>query len=999
MAVEAPSLSSQPADIAQVPHAPIATDGKAPNSNGRNRKRPASPVANDANGASKRAKPNPAKPALGKKRNVVESSDEDDGGDGDVDMDASNQDIAQKPTPINPDASGRVNSNGANHPHIAAQHPKATPPPVDQGSDSSDDDAPLSKSTPQEHSTVPSAPVLKPKSNGKASSSRSAASSKQKTTAPPPESASSDDDKPLAKKVSAKKPTAKTSARAAKKTSAKSKHDDDSSVLSDESQNEESDPYSDSDDDDKPLAKKGPAKKSSGARTDKKAVSKGKAIASSAKGKAKNTNETSAGAKPSKAAVSKGKQSKVKKEESSDDDTPLTKKVKSEEEEQKPKVRAGKKKAGSEQAGNEDEEDLFKWWEADNNDGSAKWTSLAHNGVFFPPPYVPLPKDIKMKYNGVSLTLKPHAEEVAGFFGALLESDHAADKKFQENFFKDWLKVLKDEPPAENIQVTDFKKCDFRPMFEYFELQKEKKKQLTAAQKKQIKAERDEIEKPYLFATVDGRKEKLGNFRVEPPGLFRGRGEHPKKGTYKYRLSPSDIVINIGKDAPVPVPNIPGEWKEVVHDNTVTWLAHWKENVNGNSKYVFLSAGSTWKGQSDRQKFEKARKLQEHIDVIRKDYTAELKSKVMAERQRATAMYLIDRLALRAGNEKGEDEADTVGCCSLRLEHVTLIPPSTVELRFLGKDSIMYEQEVAVDPQVFKNIKIFKAAPKGAEDDLFDRLNTTQLNKHLGNYMEGLSAKVFRTYNASWTFQQQLRALTPKKGTVAEKIAAYNKANKEVAILCNHQKTVSKAHGTSMEKLGDKLFGIKYQRMRLRYSLFTLDPKLKKKHPELVEDESDLDDDACERHEKSVLENNIDKAKKKFEKENLKLQGDGEKPQKPSVLEERLAAIEEDHETMVSERKSRKIEVTAKGTDADKLIANIQKLDDRIGTAKVSIEDRESNKTVALGTSKINYIDPRLTVAWAKKHDVPLEKLFSKTLIQKFPWAIAEVEAEPDWTF
>jgi hypothetical protein len=42
----------------------------------------------------------------------------------------------------------------------------------------------------------------------------------------------------------------------------------------------------------------------------------------------------------------------------------------------------------------------------------------------------------------------------------------------------------------------------------------------------------------------------------------------------------------------------------------VTWLAHWKENINGNSKYVFLSAGSTWKGQSDRQKFEKARELQ-----------------------------------------------------------------------------------------------------------------------------------------------------------------------------------------------------------------------------------------------------------------------------------------------------------------------------------------------------------------------------------------------------
>ncbi len=35
-------------------------------------------------------------------------------------------------------------------------------------------------------------------------------------------------------------------------------------------------------------------------------------------------------------------------------------------------------------------------------------------------------------------------------------------------------------------------------------------------------------------------------------------------------------------------------------------------------------------------------------------------------------MYFIDKLALRAGNEKDSDEsADTVGCCSLRVEHIS----------------------------------------------------------------------------------------------------------------------------------------------------------------------------------------------------------------------------------------------------------------------------------------------------------------------------------------
>jgi DNA topoisomerase-1 len=119
--------------------------------------------------------------------------------------------------------------------------------------------------------------------------------------------------------------------------------------------------------------------------------------------------------------------------------------------------------------------------------------------------------------------------------------------------------------------------------------------------------------------------------------------------------------------------------------------------------------------------------VQKHIDQIRKDYTTELTSKIMADRQRATAMYFIDRLALRAGNEKGDDEADTYGCCSLQFEHVTLEPPNIVKFDFLGKDSMRFQQEVPVEPQVFKNIKLFKKEPKTVGDDLFDRLNVSFL--------------------------------------------------------------------------------------------------------------------------------------------------------------------------------------------------------------------------------------------------------------------------------
>ena len=85
-----------------------------------------------------------------------------------------------------------------------------------------------------------------------------------------------------------------------------------------------------------------------------------------------------------------------------------------------------------------------------------------------------------------------------------------------------------------------------------------------------------------------------------------------------------------------------------------------------------LNPSSKLKGEKDMMKYEKARQLKQMISKIRDDYTAEFKSKEMRIRQRSVALYFIDKLALRAGNEKDEDQADTVGCCSLRVEHITL---------------------------------------------------------------------------------------------------------------------------------------------------------------------------------------------------------------------------------------------------------------------------------------------------------------------------------------
>ena len=660
----------------------------------------------------------------------------------------------------------------------------------------------------------------------------------------------------------------------------------------------------------------------------------------------------------------------VKKEELSDDDVPLSKKataskaskdVKAEVSSPAKKFAKGKTVKKEESADvEEDEGEEYRWWEdPTKGDGTKKWDTLQHQGVIFPPAYEPLPKNVKMLYDGKPISMHPDAEEVATFFGSMLNSTHNVENPtFQRNFFEDFQAILKKTGGAKDssgtkVAIKEFAKCDFRPIYDYYSAQREAKNGLPAAEKKKLKAEKDAIEAPYMYCTWDGRKQKVGNFRVEPPGLFRGRGAHPKTGTVKTRVLPEQITLNIGKEATVPPPPEGHKWKEIRHDKEGTWLAMWQENVNGNYKYVMLAPNSEVKGLSDYKKFEKARELKKHIDRIRADYQKGLKAALTSDRQKATAVYLIDQFALRAGNEKGDDEADTVGCCSLKFEHVTLREPDTVIFDFLGKDSIPFYDEVKVDPQVFKNLKLFKKAPKEEGDEIFDRLTTSALNKHLSNYMPGLTAKVFRTYNASYTMSRLLKDMK-STGTTNEKIKDYNDANRKVAILCNHKRTVAAGHAGQMEKLSERIKGVRYQQWRLKQMMLDIDPKLKKqKGADYFELPEDLDEDWIHEHQAYLVDQQRSKITTKFEKDNEKLTAEGEKEMKAKELEEKLQPARDLEQKFKKENKTGKVEAEGKGPTIEKMEAKLGQLDQRLVNAKLQAEDKENNKEVALGTSKI----------------------------------------------
>lgn len=598
----------------------------------------------------------------------------------------------------------------------------------------------------------------------------------------------------------------------------------------------------------------------------------------------------------------------------------------------------------------EPQEHIWKWWEEEALEAGTKWRTLEHNGPLLAPEYVPLPKDVKLYYDGKPFELSPQAEEVAGFYAKMLDHEYTSMDLFNKNFFKDWRKEM---TPNERHVITDLKKCDFSHIAEYYKKEAEKRKAMSKEEKQALKLEQEKITKHYGFCTVDKHVQRVGNFRIEIPGLFRGRGAHPKLGHLKKRIRAEDIIINIGKTAKIPKPPS-GRWKEVRHDNTVSWLASWTENIMGNVKYVMLNPSSKAKSMKDFQKYEKARELKKYVDVIRKNYTNDFSAREMAIRQRAVALYFIDRLALRAGNEKDEEQADTVGCCSLRLEHIKLSVESVdedslknssqqsvnsingdvktepnnntdqqatsspsrnkrymVEFDFLGKDSIRYQNRVAVEKKVYKNINLFMEG-KGPQDDLFDRLNTTSLNKYLNECMDGLTAKVFRTYNASKTLQDELDKRTDFKMSVEEKMLAYNRANRAVAILCNHQRAPPKTHDKQMENL---------------------ETKISEKEKQLKEVKKELKQAKKEKDEKN---------KEKFKKK-------------------------------------------------------VQTIENQLHKLEIQRKDKSENKTIALGTSKLNYLDPRITVAWCKKYEVPIDKVYNKTQREKFLWAIDM--ATPDYRF
>ncbi len=419
---------------------------------------------------------------------------------------------------------------------------------------------------------------------------------------------------------------------------------------------------------------------------------------------------------------------------------------------------------------------------------------LVHNGVLIPK-YEPL--GFHLVLHGTRRTLTLEQEEMAVAWVKKLSTEYVQDAVFRRNFFDDFRKALNVSPSSSEEGF------DFSEISDYVESEKARKAAMSRDERKRLaenrRALREENRKRYGWATVDGMQVELANYMAEPSCIFMGRGKHPLRGSWKEGATEEDITLNLSPDAPTPA----GRWKERVWEAECMWVARWEDKLRGEKKYVWLSENSFIRQRREIDKFNKALELASKIETLRKHIRINLDSPDLLRRKIATVCYLIDELKFRVGDEKDEDEADTVGATTLRPEHIQFQSNGVTVLKFLGKDSIEWNIESRLPQVVVRNFREFV---KEANSSVFNGVRSENVALFLDEVAPGFTPKVFRTFHATRTTKETLQKARVRKSDppFVKKYAA-TMANLQAAKECNHKRKLPKNWEEGLKKMEERL--------------------------------------------------------------------------------------------------------------------------------------------------------------------------------------------------
>jgi DNA topoisomerase-1 len=438
-----------------------------------------------------------------------------------------------------------------------------------------------------------------------------------------------------------------------------------------------------------------------------------------------------------------------------------------------------------------------------------KIRQLAHSGVLIP---VYEPQGFIIYYRGTKLHLMPEPEEMALTWVKKLGTDYVKDPVFVRNFVQDFSKVLGVDPSS---KIEDF---DFSEIQRWVEEEKAKREGMSREDKKKLAETRKKIreanKEKYGYAILNGERVEVGNYTVEPPCIFMGRGKHPFRGRWKQRVSYRDITLNLSSDTRTPEAPDGGEWGGREFDPGALWVAKWRDKLTEKIKYVWIADSVRFKQEREIIKFNEALELEQLVEKVRSHIETNLTSDDITRRKVATVAYLIDALKLRVGDEKDKDEADTVGAVTLRGSHIKIDDSGNVEFDFLGKDSVRWVKTIKLPSQVVDNLRSFIGKPR---EPVFSGVRSEMVNAFLGEVTPWLTAKVFRTYHASRVVRDYLAKdeLRPEDSEFKKKYTA-TMANLEAAITCNHKRKLPKNWEESLRKKEERLKALKAQLREVR---------------------------------------------------------------------------------------------------------------------------------------------------------------------------------------
>ncbi len=609
----------------------------------------------------------------------------------------------------------------------------------------------------------------------------------------------------------------------------------------------------------------------------------------------------------------------------------------------------------------------------------AKIQTLVHKGVLV---NEILHIGLGIEIDGKSHKLTPKQEQMAIAWVKKLSTVYVEDPIFCKNFFKDFSKEL-GQP-----SLTD-ENIDFSEVITHIEAERTAREAMTKEEKKAAREDRkvirEDLKKEYGTALLDGVEVEISNYIAEPSSIFMGRGEHPMRGKWKEGPEKSDIILNHSSKDQLNE----SDWKVIVWEPECLWIAKWEDKLSGKTKYVWLSDNTPIKQDREIEKYDKARLVGDNLGKIRSKTMNAIRSEDKAKRKIATACYLIDYLTMRVGDEKDEDEADTVGATTLRPEHIT-INGNIVKFNFLGKDSVEWNKKEEFPDEAIKVLKeLIEEANNSGEDkpQIFGNIGSRHVNAFLGEIVDGLTAKVFRTYHATSIVEKHIEEadVDSNDPDFVKKEAAVM-ANREAAINCTHMKQEPKNWENRIQRFRERkikanvrLDKAKANQENREMRLEDLKENLKLRRKAAKEQQKILEQTKADLEEIKSMEVNPEDKK--------------EKERHKKAIEKAKKKVETKKKRMITAEK--RID-TAKG-QIERGKNSLGTAKERIYKAKLALKKIESQeriskktKTWNLGTSLKSYIDPRVYYNWGKEVDYDWRNYYSNTLQKKFSWVERE---------